>query len=126
MEGRSLEEDREQQVAGDLGIEPNTALDERAQADIALQNDQRACVFPRQRTQGEKDLVSRFRAPVAAKDAFSSQTCERPAYLRLKKDDNCDSRIGREGSEKCAKRFEPGSKRDLVSRENGENPGENR
>ena len=84
-------EDAQQQVVGQRGVERNAALDVVAQADVALDGDDRARPLARQHRRRHDqfldDLVVRLGAREVAEEARAAQVRQRPADFVLEEHD---------------------------------------
>ncbi len=68
-------EDGQQEIGGDFGVEADPAFDEGTEADISLQDDQRAGFALGEPAHGKQDLIDRFGTPESAgKPTFAADT----------------------------------------------------
>ena len=106
-------------------IEPNAAFDECSQSDVALENDQRSRVFPRQRTERQQKFRSGFRALVSAEEALSAETGQSPPDFRLKQHDDGDRGVRGKRRQQRPERLQAGAQRDFIGEYNRQNSNQN-
>ena len=80
--GDAVLEDRHEQVVADLRVERNAALDVVAQADLALDGDDRAGALRRQHLRGDRDLLDRLVDRLALGEIAEERRAARGARAR--------------------------------------------
>ena len=104
-------EDCTNQIARDGRIQRHTAFNERSQAYIALDDDERASLLLRHLLEREQDLFHHFaplELPAEPQPSAAPDARQQPPYFGLEHHDQRDSRVWREACQHGAQQLELG------------------
>src|ERR1051326_5167180 len=104
MERQAGIENREQKVSRNMCFQPDTALNKSPQANITLENDQRAGLAAGKALDCQQNLIDRLRrtAPAQSEPAFAAQTRQRAPDLRLEQHDHREADVRKDQSQQGA------------------------
>ncbi len=120
VQRRAVLKDRDQQVVADLGVQRDTAFRVVAQADLALDGDDRAGALARQHLRGDGDfldgLVHRLALGQVAEKRRAAQVRQRAADIGLKQHDRRKDDVADQIADQPVHRLELGQPRHVEQR----------
>ena len=108
-----------------MRVQAHAAFDEGAQADIALQDNQRAGLVSREMLHRQQDLIHRFQTPIAAAEpepALAPQARQGAPDLGLEQDDDGYAKVGDDERKDRPQRLQARSPSRQVERDHDQDP----
>src|ERR1700676_1917906 len=121
MQGCVLSKDGEQQVPGNMCVEPHSALNKSTQPDVSLQDDQGAGFFVGELIQRQQNFLDNLPAAEApSEQARAANAGQSAPDLGLKQDDDRDRHVGHGVGKDGMQQLQPEPHREVINDDKGE------